>query len=773
MSLMQWILVGVGGVLFLAGAVLELIGFLKKKPLVVWKILPAAAAVVGLVLAITTYVGFIGNEQLTLRENYVASRLIELQSYSQGQLSAETAYSRKPNVQSARLVVLGLALEGKYDQGEQAAARYQQAFADETLADLQTLCQDGADGKNVRSNLLQIHMQLKSQMRLSEYDRDKAESIVNIQMTVSTGEGSLSKDLENLKGETDPLSLKASAQGNMYQGNSAQAYEQLEQAALKDPSFPARAALAQMAAGGYRSTMDDMGNVTDSEQAALQQQVSEKNRQIQELQERIDQQSAANEQERQRLEEQIEALEKDVEKLYREISSVPVRRAVNYILAENPSQEDQLAYYLTLAQLYFRSGDMENARTYLEQVIDASVSGSSGYLSVEFADLMEAYDNSVKGVDEIAAGPDEDEDADGSAIEENNDPSKAALKLLNAMCQYTCEGDVYYTQTTEGIDGEDLVESTTFSEFLLEVLADVRAGIHIGKIDTSNFPEISVSVNISRSKEDKGAYQKEDFSILEQGVEITDFELVDSSQQETESSVCMVFDHSGSMAGNNLYQAKRAVASFIQSAGGRMKTGLVAFDDMAEIVSPVSGSTGMVQRAVDSLTADGGTDISKGLLAGMNALQGSSGNRILILLSDGADNSSSAAVMDSVVNQLVQQGIVVYAVGFDFADSAYLSGICEATGGKFLRSESSEDLGSVYQTIEKYLSQDYVLRFTVTEDAANFEREMRVSLDGGVFDERDYFVGVSPDKIKQEETIPVQSDYFQQTGGSGREEDEQ
>ena len=109
-------------------------------------------------------------------------------------------------------------------------------------------------------------------------------------------------------------------------------------------------------------------------------------------------------------------------------------------------------------------------------------------------------------------------------------------------------------------------------------------------------------------------------------------------------------------------------------------------------------------RAVDNLTADGGTHIANGLVSAMNALQNQSGNRVIILLSDGEDSEESANQMDSVINQLTQQGIVVYAVGFDFADSAYLSRICEATGGKFLRSESSEDLGSVYQTIEKFLS---------------------------------------------------------------------
>ena len=51
MTLMQWILIGIGGVLFLTGAILLLIGIIKKKSLVLWKLLPGAVILCGLVLA--------------------------------------------------------------------------------------------------------------------------------------------------------------------------------------------------------------------------------------------------------------------------------------------------------------------------------------------------------------------------------------------------------------------------------------------------------------------------------------------------------------------------------------------------------------------------------------------------------------------------------------------------------------------------------------------------------------------------------------------------
>lgn len=774
MTILEWVLIGIGTVLFLGGAVMMLIGFLKKKSLILFKIVPGAAALVGLVTAIVVGVGAMQSNMLTMRENYVACRLIEVESYQPAQLAAQTAFSRKPNVQSAQLASLSLALEKKYSQAQAAAERYQKRFGDSTLTEIADLCKSAVDGEDVKAKLLLIHKKIKAQISLSEQERSKAESIVNIQAQVSVGENStIQSDLETLAGETDPLSCKAIAQGNMALGNMTATFEMLEQAALNDSSFPARAALAQLAASGVQKPTE----TPDTERVDLEQKIAQKNQEIDQLYQKVNNQAEVNEVERQRLQKQISKFEEEVQTLYDESNSIYVKRAVNYILAQNPSSDDEVAYNLVLAQLYFRMGDMETSRTYLEKALSQSFTGdNTGYLSVEMADVLDAYDNSTKATSfddfevpdyDSASTPEIDQEGD---VVISNDPAASIQTLLWAMTQYTSYGDVTYTETIEGIEGEEEnVKTTQFSAFLLETLQDLRTGLHIGKVDTTNYPEISVSVNVSKRKDDGTDYTAGDFKVFDQGKEITDFELIQSEENE-QTNVCLVVDHSGSMSGDGLFQAKRAVSSFVQTAGDSMNLGLAVFDHAAQVMCPITDSKGTVQHAMDTVTADGGTNISEGLLAGMSALQGKDGNRIIVLLSDGADSSKSAAQMRSVISQLNAQGIVVYAVGFDFADSSYLSGICESTGGKFLRAQTSEELASVYQTIEKFLTQDYVIRFTVKEDEQDYEREIRISLENGVFDEREYFVGVDPDKIEQEANQPPQANFFEQIGGSGKEE---
>ncbi len=221
MTLMQWIVVGVGALLFLGGAVLLLIRLDTEKVFVFVEDSSFHSNCVRPCGRDCDGSKCFQQWRLTTRENYVACRLVELESYGPARMTAESAYSRSANAQSARLAVLSLALEGKYTQGEQAATRYNENFGDSQLENLAELCRRGAEGENVRSDLLLLQKQIKAEISLSEGEREKAESIVNIQMQVSTGQyESLSEDLENLSGESDPLSLKASAQASMAQGRS-------------------------------------------------------------------------------------------------------------------------------------------------------------------------------------------------------------------------------------------------------------------------------------------------------------------------------------------------------------------------------------------------------------------------------------------------------------------------------------------------------------------------------------------------------------------------
>ena len=95
-------------------------------------------------------------------------------------------------------------------------------------------------------------------------------------------------------------------------------------------------------------------------------------------------------------------------------------------------------------------------------------------------------------------------------------------------------------------------------------------------------------------------------------------------------------------------------------------------------------------------------------------LASESGQKIIILLSDGADGSPE--LIEEVLDELNRKNIIVYTIGFDGADSSYLSYIAQRCGGQFIQAASSEVLGTIYADIGRTMSNDYVLEFTASQE---------------------------------------------------------
>ena len=129
--------------------------------------------------------------------------------------------------------------------------------------------------------------------------------------------------------------------------------------------------------------------------------------------------------------------------------------------------------------------------------------------------------------------------------------------------------------------------------------------------------------------------------------------------------------------------------------------------------------------------------------------------------------------MEEVLTKLEKQNIAVYSVGFGGAESSYMSNISQRTGGKFLRASEAGNLTSIYQQVSRYLLNNYILRFTVTEQPEEYTRRLRIQLSDSAYDEKDYTVGVPEDQILAEDLLEPLSDFFQQIGGSFRPDEDE
>ncbi|RAL43715.1 unnamed protein product [Cuscuta campestris] len=146
-----------------------------------------------------------------------------------------------------------------------------------------------------------------------------------------------------------------------------------------------------------------------------------------------------------------------------------------------------------------------------------------------------------------------------------------------------------------------------------------------------------------------------------------------------------VLDISGSMAGTKLALLKRAMGFVIQNLGPADRLAVIAFSSTSKRLFPLGRmSEGGKQRAlqaVNSLVANGGTNIAEGLRKGSKVMEDrreKNSVSSIILLSDGQDTYSGTQHFPTC------RMIPVHTFGFGGDhDASSMHSIAEASGGTF------------------------------------------------------------------------------------------
>ncbi|XP_009781022.1 E3 ubiquitin-protein ligase WAV3-like [Nicotiana sylvestris] len=167
-----------------------------------------------------------------------------------------------------------------------------------------------------------------------------------------------------------------------------------------------------------------------------------------------------------------------------------------------------------------------------------------------------------------------------------------------------------------------------------------------------------------------------------------------------------VLDISGSMAGTKLALLKRAMGFVIQNLGPNDRLAVIAFSSTARRLFPLRrmSETGRQQalQAVNSLVANGGTNIAEGLRKGAKIMEDRRGKNAvasIILLSDGQDtytvSSNSGSSRQQPNYKLLlplsihggnSSGIKIPVHAFGFGadhDASSMHSISEISGGTF------------------------------------------------------------------------------------------
>jgi VWFA-related protein len=205
---------------------------------------------------------------------------------------------------------------------------------------------------------------------------------------------------------------------------------------------------------------------------------------------------------------------------------------------------------------------------------------------------------------------------------------------------------------------------------------------------------------------------QDDFEILDAGQrqEIAKFELVENRPL----TIGMLLDTSGSMA-QSLAQAQSAAAGFLRSVmKPRDKAFAVSFASRTRLDMPPTDDVEGVAMALSSLQAVGDTALHDAIVHSLYYFRGMTGQRALVLLSDGDDNASWFKFNDAL-DYARRSGVAVYAIGFNVPGLGGLRGkleqLSQETGGRVFYANKSDELPGIYAQIEKELRSRYLLAY--------------------------------------------------------------
>jgi Ca-activated chloride channel homolog len=216
--------------------------------------------------------------------------------------------------------------------------------------------------------------------------------------------------------------------------------------------------------------------------------------------------------------------------------------------------------------------------------------------------------------------------------------------------------------------------------------------------------------------------RRDDFKIYEDDKPqvVTNF----SSETNLPLTIALVVDTSGSIR-DKLRLEQEAAIEFLYSTlhRGKDKALVISFDSGVELLQDFTDDPEILSNAIRKIRAGGGTSLYDAIYLAINeklAKSGESGRRVLILISDGDDNSSRYSMTETL--EIAQRNnVTIYAISTNTA--GYFGSKEQERGDKTLRKFSEEtggrpffpfkvqDLAVSFQDIGEELRSQYTIAY--------------------------------------------------------------
>jgi VWFA-related protein len=187
-------------------------------------------------------------------------------------------------------------------------------------------------------------------------------------------------------------------------------------------------------------------------------------------------------------------------------------------------------------------------------------------------------------------------------------------------------------------------------------------------------------------------------------------------------TVVLLIDTSGSIRDQLRFEQEAAIEFFHSTLRRGADTGVViSFDSGTDLLQDYTDDPEVLASAVRRIRAGGGTSLYDALyLAASEKLAAQQGRRVIILISDGDDNSSRIS-MARALEETQRNDVVIYAISTNASSGSrsrdqergdrVLKRFAEETGGKAFFPSRLQGLSADFQNISEELRAQYTLAY--------------------------------------------------------------
>ncbi len=223
---------------------------------------------------------------------------------------------------------------------------------------------------------------------------------------------------------------------------------------------------------------------------------------------------------------------------------------------------------------------------------------------------------------------------------------------------------------------------------------------------------------------------EEQFTVFEDDVRqsIARFELV----EDLPIHVGILIDNSASMTGT-LGEVRKAALSFFQQAiTPRDRAAVITFNAFPNLAVELTNNRSALGSGLAGLVAEGQTALYDSVMFSLYYFTGIKGQRAIMVLSDGKDESSRFDFEDTL-EYARRAGITIYSIGFRLYDPGArgkLTRLADETGGRAFHIRNIAELEVIYSQIQRELRSQYLIAYqsTNTDEGEGF-RAVELKLD--------------------------------------------